>query len=196
MYGNILHKKGSVQTEQEFCVNMPKRKMNPRRIPLAKSAINKDTIVEEAMKDDMYHGWLLVATALVDLEFARPEEIQSICDQVNLFAKKDAAKDAMDRADKLMGIGSKPRLNIDRVTSPVELMKFKKKVKRIALHTSLAVICLGLESLGKYSGEDLHRIFLSADLTQAEIDAGTESYDELERQLLNQMVTIELDSEM
>lgn len=175
---------------------MPKRKINPRRIPLAKSAINKDTIVEEAMKDDMYHGWLLVATALVDLEFAKPEEIQSICDLVNLFAKKEAGKDAMDRADMLMGIGPKPRLNFDRVTSPVELMKFKKKVKRIALHTSLAVICLGLESLGKYSSEDLHRIFLSADLTQAEIDAGTESYDELERRLLNQMVTIELDSEM
>ena len=175
---------------------MPKRKMNPRRIPLAKSAINKDTIVEEAMKDDMYHGWLLVATALVDLEFAKPEEIQSICDLVNLFAKKEASKDAMDRADKLMGIGPKPRLNFDRVTSPVELMKFKKKVKRIALHTSLAVICLGLENIGKYSNEDLHRIFLSADLTQAEIDAGTESYDELERRLLNRMVSIELDSEI
>lgn len=175
---------------------MPKKKVNPRRVPLAKSAIDKDTIVEEAMKDDMFHAWLLVATALVDLEFAKPEEIQGICDQVNQFAKKDATSDAMDRADKLMGIGSKPRLNIDRVTSPVELVKFKKKVKRIAIHTSLAVICLGLESIGRYDSEDLHRIFLNADLTQAEIDAGSNSYDNLERQLLNKMVSIDVDKNM
>lgn len=35
---------------------MLKKKINPRRIPLAKSAIDKEAIVEEAMKDDMYHG--------------------------------------------------------------------------------------------------------------------------------------------
>ena len=175
---------------------MSKKKLNPRRIPLPKSEVDKDKIVEEAMKDDMYHAWLLVATALVDLEFARPEEIQSLCDQVNLFAKKDATDDAMDRADKLMGIGPKPRLNIKRVTSPIELKKFKKKVGRIALHTSLAVICLGLERTGKFGNDDLHRIFLSADLTQAEIDVSRESYSNLEQQLLNKMVSIELDAEM
>ena len=175
---------------------MAKKKLNPRRVPLAKSAIDKDRIIEEAMKDDMYHAWLLVATVLVDLEYAKPEEIQGLCDQVNLFSKNEATKDAMDRADKLMGIGSKPRLNIDRVTSPIELTKFKKKVERIALHTSLAVICLGLESIGKYNNNDLKRIFLSADLTQAEIDAGTDSYDNLERQLLNRMVSIELEADM
>ena len=175
---------------------MSKKKLNPRRVPLAKAEIDKDRIVEEAMKDDMYHAWLLVATALVELEYAKPEEIQGLCDKVNLFAKKDATNNAMERADKLMGIGSKPRLNIDRVTSPVELVKFKKKVRRIALHTSLAVICLGLESLCRFDENDLHRIFLSADLTQAGIDAGKDSYDDLERQLLNKMVSIELDADM
>ena len=175
---------------------MARKKVNPRRVPLAKSEINKDRIVEEAMKDDMYHAWLLVATALVELEYAKPEEIQGLCDQVNLFAKKDATNDAMARADKLMGIGTKPRLNIERVTSPIELAKFKKKVRRIALHTSLGVICLGLESIRRFDEKDLHRIFLSADLTQAEIDAGKDSYDNLERQLLNKMVSIELDADM
>ena len=175
---------------------MARKKVNPRRVPLAKSEINKDRIVEEAMKDDMYHAWLLVATALVELEYAKPEEIQGLCDQVNLFAKKDATNDAMARADKLMGIGTKPRLNIERVTSPIELAKFKKKVRRIALHTSLGVICLGLESVFKFDEKDLRRIFLSADLTQAGIDAGKDSYDNLERQLLNKMVAIELDDDM
>ena len=38
---------------------MSKKKLNPRRIPLPKSEVNKDKIVQEAMKDDMYHAWLL-----------------------------------------------------------------------------------------------------------------------------------------
>ena len=158
----------------------------PSGIPVATVAV-----------DGAANAAILAVEILALSDDALSEKLEKMkSDMENGVAKKDAARDAMDRADKLMGIGSKPRLNLDRVTSPVELMKFKKKVKRIALHTSLAVICLGLESLGKYSSEDLHRIFLSADLTQAEIDAGAESYDELERRLLNQMVSIELDSEM
>ena len=46
---------------------MGKKKVNPRRIPLPKNAVDKDAIIEEAMKDDMAHGWLLVASALSDL---------------------------------------------------------------------------------------------------------------------------------
>ena len=39
---------------------MAKKKVNPRRVPLPKKAIDKDAIIEEAMKDDMAHVWLLV----------------------------------------------------------------------------------------------------------------------------------------
>ncbi len=35
---------------------MRKKKVNPRRIPLAKSAIHEDAIIEEAVKDDMAHA--------------------------------------------------------------------------------------------------------------------------------------------
>lgn len=47
---------------------MKKKKVNPKRIPLAKSAVNKEALLEEAMKDDMKHTWLLVANTLVDRE--------------------------------------------------------------------------------------------------------------------------------
>ena len=47
---------------------MKKKKVNPRRIPLAKSTVDKDVIVEEAMKDDMSHALLLVASSLVEQE--------------------------------------------------------------------------------------------------------------------------------
>jgi hypothetical protein len=52
-----------------------KKKVNPRRIPLAKSAVDKDVIVEEAMKDDMSHAWLLVASSLVEQEHISADEL-------------------------------------------------------------------------------------------------------------------------
>lgn len=64
-----------------------KKKVNPRRIPLAKSAIDKDVIINEAMHDDMFHAWLLVASALVELGFARPDEIHDLSQHVNRYSK-------------------------------------------------------------------------------------------------------------
>lgn len=173
-----------------------KKKLNPRRIPLPKAAIKIDEIVEEAMKDDMYHSWLVVAEALVNLEYVNAYEVQSLCDEVNEFSKKDADSKALAHAESLMGIGPRPRLDISRVKSPIELEKFKRKVTRVAMYTSLAVICLGLEKTGKFSKDDLHRIFFSADITLAEIDAGTDNYEEIEQRLLNQMVKIEPDEDL
>ena len=51
----------------------------------------------------------------------------------------------------------------------------------MALHTSLCVICLGLEN--RFSSEELKRLFLVEYLTEAEIDSGRLDYKELELQL-------------
>jgi len=41
-----------------------KKKVNPRRIPLPRNAINKDAVIEEAMKDDMMdQGHIILDTA-------------------------------------------------------------------------------------------------------------------------------------
>ena len=49
--------------------------MNPHRMPLAKSAIDKDAILEEAMHGDMYRAWLLVINAMVELELVQVKEL-------------------------------------------------------------------------------------------------------------------------
>ena len=54
---------------------MRKKKVNPHRIPLPKNALDKDAIIEETMKDDMAHGWLLVASALSDLGYDNISEL-------------------------------------------------------------------------------------------------------------------------
>lgn len=178
---------------------MKKKKVNPRRIPLAKSAVDKDVIVEEAMKDDMSHAWLLVASSLVEQEHISADELYELSDAVNAYISNKTLKSGSDnselkRAEKLMG-KSNPFKNLDpsRIHSPVELEAFKKKVVKVAIHTALSVICLGLDSTGRFSEEDFHRIFLGADLTLAEIESGVSSYEEIEQALISQMVKIEVD---
>ena len=122
---------------------MGKKKVNPRRIPLPKNAVDKDAIIEEAMNDDMTHGWLLVASALSDLGY---DNISELSDAVNSFIETGSALDdetkniqkkaawsskehrdaEIRRARSVLGIPNTP-LNAYKVKSPVELAAFKKK---------------------------------------------------------------------
>lgn len=97
----------------------------------------------------------------------------------------------MRRAREIVGIPDL-RLNPDKIRSPVELETFKRKVKRVALYTALTVVYLGLEATGQFEMEELKRVFLSADLTMAEIESGVNSFEQIERDLLNRLVRIEL----
>lgn len=65
-------------------------------------------------------------------------------------------------------------------------------MKRVALHTALTVVYFGLEATGQFEKEELKKIFLSADLTMAEIERGVNSFEQIERDLLNRMVKSEL----
>ena len=172
------------------------KKLNPRRVPLPKSATNQDAIIDEATHNDMVHAWILVAYALVEQGIS-PDDIYSLSEQVNQYAKNHiAAKSEMEHAENLMGIGSVPHLDASKVKSYVELEKFRKKVEKVALHTAMSIICLGLESTGRFSNAELHVIFLSAALTEAEISDGSETYENLEALLLKKMVQIELSEEL
>ena len=172
---------------------MAKKKLNPRRIPIAKREINTESIVEEAMKDDMAHAWLLVAGPL--LNYIGADELAQTADTVNSYIRNHSAgKEELERVSRLIET-KKPRVDPSYIHSAVDLEKFRRKVERIALHTGLCVVCLGLESTGRFSEEDLKRIFFSADLTLAEIESGVNSYEEIERELLNHMVKIEMDAQ-
>ena len=45
---------------------------------------------------------------------------------------------------------------------------------------------------GRFSQDELKKVFFSADLTLAEIESGTNSFENIERELLNRMVSFEL----
>ena len=173
--------------------NMPKKKVNPRRIPMAKKELDTDAIIDETMKEDMAHAWLLVAAALVEQELIKPDEIGDLAEAVNRYIEKGThqRKKDLERAEKIV-VTRKPRVDPNRVRSAYDLEKFKKKVERIALHTGLCVVFLGLDSTGRFTEEEMKRAFFLTDLTLAEIDGGVNSYEEIERELLNKAVKLEM----
>ena len=162
-------------------VRTVKKKVNPRRIPLPRNAINKNAIIEEAMKDDMAHAWLLVAGPLLDRGYDLPPLADAVSAYVNKNTDKPANRAMLARAEKALGY-SRPNLDTRYVKSPVELEAFKRKVWRVAMETALCVVYLGLES--RISEDELKDIFFSADLTLAEIERGLTDFDTLQREIL------------
>ena len=173
---------------------MGKKKVNPRRIPLGKAAIDTKQIIQDAMQDDMKHAWYLVASALLETELAKPEEIPDLFDECNRYSRTaNAVMSKLGHAEEITGRKRPARLDSNHIKSQVELDKYRKNVEKMALHTSLCVICLGLEK--RFSSEELKRLFLVENLTEAEIDSGHLDYNQLELQLQSRNVRIGLDPE-
>ncbi len=64
-------------------------------------------------------------------------------------------------------------------------------MRKIAIHTALCVLCLGLERSGMLTLGELRRVFFDVDLTMAELDAAITSYGDLEKRLLAHGVQLE-----
>ena len=175
---------------------MKKKKKNPRRIPMPKSQIDYNSILEEATKDDMYRAWLLIASNLIELEYVSPTQVGTLADQINkqIGAKQFKSNDyEIRRIERLIGVSNPyDNLDISQVKSTFDLEKFKKKVERVAIHTSLCVIGFGLDASSEFSAEQLRRLFLNVDLTLAEIDAGCTTYKALENGLAEKNMMIQV----
>lgn len=160
-----------------------KKKVNPRRIPLAKKEIDRDEILREASQDDIHHAWLLVSVSLLEQGYELDNLANAVDRYITNTSERNQEKD-LRRAEALMGIPApQVNLNISLVRSATDLCAYKKKVYNVCVYTALSLIFLGLESTGKFTLEELRRIFLNADLTRAEIESGKGSYDELEKDL-------------
>ena len=177
------------------------KKLNPRRIPIPKSMIDQDKILEDATKDDLYHAWLLVFCSLIESNYIDLKAIPKLTEHVNHYISGscfygDGKEKELERAEGLMGIPApKDALRINQVKSQVELEAFKRKVTRIALHTALCVLCLGLDSTGQFSEDELRRLFFGVDLTIAEVEQGVTSFLDLEESLISYGIVVERESD-
>ena len=156
-----------------------KKKTNPRNVPVDKRSINLDAIVDEAMKDDMQHAWLLVGNALIEQEICSVDEVKELRDSQE---ELDATERNIRHAESLMGTKKRPKVIMDKLSTVADLKKLKANMERLALHIAMCSICLGLEKKG-FTQEALQKLFLAVDITKSEIENGTESYEELERRM-------------
>lgn len=166
-----------------------KKKVNPRRIPLSKNSFDEKALLNDAMKDNMTHAWLLVAEQLHEAGY----DITALSEAVFEYMKKGISSEDMSydlkRAYATLGFQF-VSLDISRVKSPVELEAYKRKLDRVVLDNSLSIVYLGLEKDVKQ--DDLKKIFFNADLTRAELEHGLTSYDELKNNLVNRDYTLDV----
>ena len=149
---------------------MANKRINPRHIVVDKRNVNLDAIVDEAMKDDMHHAWLLIGKVLKEIK-----ELHNSIKEIN------ASEGNIRYAERLMGRKERPHVSLDDVSTAADLKKLKTNMEKLALHTAMCSICLGLHE-NRFSEERLRRIFRAVDDVQAKIENGEESYEELERQ--------------
>ena len=145
---------------------------------MAKSEFNRESIVEEATSNQLTMVWTLVADAILELELIAPGEIADLADKVDNYITEHPMhgsnlRAALLQADQIMGKQySQPRMDPKAVRSAVELEAFKRKARSVALHAAKCSICLGLNATGQLSRNQLQRIFLLADISEGEIEAG------------------------
>ena len=156
---------------------MSRKKLNPRNIPMTGRSINIDAIIDEAMRNDMDHAKMLVGNAL--REQMRPNEIFELLDSLQEF---DSTEATVKHAEQLMGITERPRVDLSAISTGADLKKFKTKMKKLALHTALCSICLGLEDKG-FSQDQLKSIYSEVEQTKKKIDNGELSFKELKKKM-------------
>ena len=155
--------------------------------------IDRNEILEEATREDMYRAWLLVFNALAEQSRIEIDEIPALVDDVKRhMGSSSLHDDKLALAERIMGIPVPYKnLDPDNIKSLIELERFKQKVYQIAIHTSLSVICLGFNSTGRFTEDELRQIFFNVDLTLSEIDHGCNSFTEIENTLKRCGLTIE-----
>lgn len=70
-------------------------------------------------------------------------------------------------------------MSLEGISTGEDLKKFKAKMKKLALHTALCSICLGLEKKG-YTSEQLQSIFDDVKQIKNRIDNGEITYKDLQ----------------
>ena len=152
---------------------MSRKKLNPRNIPMTGRSINIDAIIDEAMRNDMNHAKLLVGNALLNRM-----SLDEINEMLNSLHEFDVTEAAVSHAEQLMGITERPTVDLSTISTGADLKKFKAKMKKLALHTALCSICLGMEEKG-YTPEQLQSIFAEVEQMKNKIDNREISYKEL-----------------
>lgn len=169
------------------------KRVNPRRIPMAKSAFDPAAVMNEESYGNRYYGWVLVLHAMLEQGIKTADEIKRIWDAANGAVLHLTLKSwEIHDAEQLMGLKEPyPHLDPRRVRSEAEAAVYRRKARENATFLALCSIALGLEASGMVDHAEQRRIFSNAALTLAEIENGCCSYKQLAGEIMRHGLVIE-----
>lgn len=142
----------------------------------------------------MYYAWLIVFPCILEQEGLPFEKAIEAWEDVKTYNAKLRHLEQFDvsRAEDLTGIPIPHKnLHIGKVRSAAELESIRQKLKKNIMGIAFGTIGLGLYYEGHFSENTIRRIFFNADLTLAELERGSTSYDQLYEKLLSYGIQLE-----
>ena len=162
-----------------------KKRVNPRRVPIAKGSVDTHKIVEELSVGNLYYAWLLVLPELFSMDGMDKQRIFALWETVNEYAasprfERESVNFQVRRAEKLIGYPMPHKeIRFPDAKTKGELDACKRKMRENALYSALCIICLGLESTGQFTDDQIRKVFFNAGITLAEVRSGLQSFDAL-----------------
>ena len=163
------------------------KRINPHRIPIARTDVNIDALIAEANQGTLYHAWLIVFLCLLEQENLTHDEAIIAWNAVNDYNSVPKRLEHMDvaKAEELTGITIPHKdIYVNKIQSAADLDKIRQTLKRSAMGVAFGTIGLGFYYRGHFTEDRIKRIFFNADLTLAEIEQGIISYEKISEELL------------
>lgn len=172
-----------------------KKRVNPRRIPMAKGTVDQKVLLEEANHDNLAIAWTLVVHAMLKQGIKTVAEMEQIWTAIpDLCAEHRIALWQIDKASKLMGIQSPhPNIAQQNIRSKSEIEPYKKKAQEQAVFNALCSVCLMFEESKLVSPEEIKRTFANVSLTIAELESGMTSVAQMKADLAEMGLLMEDD---
>lgn len=172
-----------------------KKRVNPRRIPMAREAVDKKALLEETNHENLPIAWTLVVHAMLKQGIKTVAEMEQIWAAIpDLTTEHRITTWEIEKASKLMGIQSPhPNISMQSIRSVSEIESFKKKAQEQAVFNALCFVCLMFEESKLVSPEDIKRTFANVSLTIAELESGMTSVAQMKADLAEMGLLIEDD---
>ena len=177
-----------------------KKRINPHRIPVAKTEVDKNELSEESFSGNYYYAWLLILPELFLIEGMDAAKIAEIWREIDHYTSDPRfTGQRMDsevrRAERLMGwTTSYQGVNAQQIRSKGGLEAAKRRLQERAVHTSLCLICLAFDYMKLLDLERIRRVFLNANITWAEVQNGLLTYAELQKMMLDRGIVVRDDA--
>mgnify|MGYP007070091722 CR=1 FL=1 len=112
--------------------DMAKRKrVNPRRIPLAKDKFDRAAIIKDVSYANLYFGWLLVLHAMLEQEAKTPDEVKRLWNAADRACVEEGLK-AWDIHEAVILLDGLLRCQENIITRKEAILSVSKRLRRMA----------------------------------------------------------------